>query len=167
MLELDVRVLPPPKKHTTIHEMLDRLEPGEALRITNDHDPRPLRFELDHDHPNKFSFKYLESGPETWLVDIVRSAHNGGDPKFELLAESNGVSISLATFETGTSLPSHKIGDTVAVVVTEGALLLETPGARHQLGMGGVDVLSPRMPHALESLKPTKAYIIRVKHEPS
>jgi hypothetical protein len=46
MLELDVRVLPPPKKHVTIHEKLKQLEPGEALRITNDHDPRPLRFEL-------------------------------------------------------------------------------------------------------------------------
>lgn len=52
MLELDVRVLPPPKKHITIHDMLDKLGPGQALRITNDHDPRPLKFELDHDQPN-------------------------------------------------------------------------------------------------------------------
>ncbi len=74
MLELDVRVLPPPKKHVTIHDMLEALSPGEALRITNDHDPRPLRFELDHDPPNRSRFDYLESGPQTWVVDIVRVA---------------------------------------------------------------------------------------------
>ena len=167
MLELDVRVLPPPKKHTTIHEMLERLQPGEALRITNDHDPRPLRFELDHDHPNTYSFHYLESGPDTWLVDILRSAEKTSDPQFELLAESNGVSVSLATFERGASLPSHKIGDTVAVIVAEGALLLKTANTRRQLGRGGLDILEPNMTHALESLEPTTAYIIRVKQSPS
>lgn len=143
--------------------MLDKLQPGEALRITNDHDPRPLRFELDHDHPNKYTFNYLESGPETWLVDIVRSGKKGVDPKFELLAECHGVSVSVATFEAGTSLPSHKIGDTVAVIVAEGALLLRTPSRRRQLSAGGVDIVLPHIPHALESLKPTKAYIVRVR----
>lgn len=84
MLELDVRVLSRPKKHITIHEMLDKLAPGEALRITNDHDPRPLKFELDRDHPNTFTLNYLESGPTTWIIDIVKSAatlaHAGSAP---------------------------------------------------------------------------------------
>ncbi|HET6895798.1 MAG TPA: DUF2249 domain-containing protein [Candidatus Baltobacteraceae bacterium] len=73
MIELDVRVIPPPQKHATIHEKLDQLAPGEALRITNDHDPRPLRYELEHDHPGSFAFDYVESGPEKWLVDIVKT----------------------------------------------------------------------------------------------
>lgn len=72
MIELDVRVIPPPQKHKTIHEKLEQLGPGEALRITNDHDPRPLRFELEHDQPGVYSFTYLESGPERWLVDISK-----------------------------------------------------------------------------------------------
>lgn len=74
MLELDVRVVSPPQKHPTIHAMLEKLSPGEALRITNDHDPRPLRFEVDHDYPNIYRFDYLQSGPQTWVVDIVRDA---------------------------------------------------------------------------------------------
>ncbi|MGH7707142.1 MAG: DUF2249 domain-containing protein [Vulcanimicrobiaceae bacterium] len=73
MVELDVRVLPPPKKHSTIYETLARLGPGETLRITNDHDPRPLRFELEHDYPECFTWNYLEAGPETWRVDIVKT----------------------------------------------------------------------------------------------
>lgn len=73
MIELDVRIIPPPQKHVTIHEKLDQLAAGEALRITNDHDPRPLRYELEHDHPGSFAFDYVESGPEKWLVDIVKA----------------------------------------------------------------------------------------------
>lgn len=73
MIELDVRVIPPPQKHATIHEKLKQLAPGEALRITNDHDPRPLRYELEHDQPGSFAFDYVESGPEKWLVDIVKA----------------------------------------------------------------------------------------------
>lgn len=73
MPELDVRVIPPARKHPTIHEKLSELEPGETLRLLNDHDPRPLRFELDHDYPNVYSWNYVESGPELWRVDIVKS----------------------------------------------------------------------------------------------
>lgn len=167
MLELDVRVLPPPKKHVTIHEKLKQLKPGEALRITNDHDPRPLRFELDHDYPNRYAFDYLESGPETWLVDIVRAAEKAADPVFELLAESNGISVSRVTFETGTSLPSHQIGDNVAVIVTAGSVLLETRGDRHKLASGSVELLPPNSPHALESLERSVAYVVRVKGTPA
>lgn len=163
MLELDVRVLPPPKKHVTIHEQLKKLQPGEALRITNDHDPRPLRFELDHDYPNRYSFDYLESGPETWLVDIIRSSEKAPDPRFELLAESNGISVSRVSFETGASLPSHQIGDNVAVIVSEGSILLETRGDRHKVSAGSVELLPPNSPHALESLERSVAYVVRVK----
>src|SRR6185437_3134454 len=111
MLELDVRVLPPPKKHITIHEMLDKLAPGEALRITNDHDPRPLKFELDHDQPNTYSISYLESGPTTWLVDLVKRDEAPAEPLFELLAKSHGMAVSAASLEAGASLPSHKMGE--------------------------------------------------------
>lgn len=72
MNELDVRVIPPRAKHPTIHERLAALAPGEALQIVNDHDPRPLRFELEADYPSVFSWEYVESGPETWRVTIVK-----------------------------------------------------------------------------------------------
>ena len=52
--ELDVRVIPPREKHPTIHSRLHELAVGESLTIVNDHDPRPLRFELEADHPGQF-----------------------------------------------------------------------------------------------------------------
>lgn len=72
--ELDVRVIPPREKHPTIHARLNELAPGATLTIVNDHDPRPLRFELEADYPELFSWEYLESGPETWRVAIQKKA---------------------------------------------------------------------------------------------
>jgi uncharacterized protein (DUF2249 family) len=71
-VELDVRVIEPRFKHRTIHEKLHGLASGEALVIVNDHDPRPLRFELEADHPNEFEWSYLEQGPEVWRVEIKK-----------------------------------------------------------------------------------------------
>ena len=160
MLELDVRVLPPPKKHITIHEMLDKLAPGEALRITNDHDPRPLKFELDHDQPNTYSFNYLESGPATWLVDIVKSAETPAEPLFQLLAKANGLAVSSASLEAGASLPSHKMGETVAIIAASGKLFVETPSGRRLLQTGDVQIVPPLMPHSIEAVETSLAYII-------
>ena len=87
MLKVDVRALPRPQKHPTIRAMLQNLSLGEALRITNDHDPRPLRFELEHDYPNRYRFDYLESGPQTWVLDIVCGTETANDTRAE--AEHN------------------------------------------------------------------------------
>ncbi len=70
--ELDVRVIPPREKHPTIHARLSELGAGDTLAIVNDHDPRPLRFELEADYPGVFGWEYLERGPETWRVEIRR-----------------------------------------------------------------------------------------------
>lgn len=72
--ELDVRVIPPREKHPTIHARLHELATGETLTIVNDHDPRPLRFELEADYPQKFGWEYLERGPQTWRVEIKRQS---------------------------------------------------------------------------------------------
>jgi len=42
------------------------------LVIINDHDPRPLRFQLDAEQPDTFQWLYLEQGPETWRVEIKK-----------------------------------------------------------------------------------------------
>jgi uncharacterized protein (DUF2249 family) len=70
MQEIDVRIIPPKLKHRTIYQTLQALPLNETLRIVNDHDPRPLRFELDADYPHAFAWQYVESGPDRWLVEI-------------------------------------------------------------------------------------------------
>ena len=71
---LDVTQIVPRLKHPTIFEHFDALEPGESFIIYNDHDPRPLYYQLLGERGNIFTWDYLESGPETWQVQIAKPA---------------------------------------------------------------------------------------------
>ncbi|MFB6137756.1 MAG: DUF2249 domain-containing protein [Halobacteriaceae archaeon] len=43
---LDVREIPPSERHPKIHEAFADLDSGEALTIVNDHEPKPLFYEM-------------------------------------------------------------------------------------------------------------------------
>ena len=45
-IQLDVRVIPPRDKHPTIFRTFDTLASGQSLVLLNDHDPKPLRYQL-------------------------------------------------------------------------------------------------------------------------
>jgi len=70
---LDVTALEPRMKHPKIFEIYDDLNPGEAFIINNDHDPKPLYYQLIAERGRTFSWEYLENGPETWLVKITKN----------------------------------------------------------------------------------------------
>jgi uncharacterized protein (DUF2249 family) len=72
IIELDVRVIPPRDKHPTIFRTFDSLVSGESMVIVNDHDPRPLRYQLSAERPNTFDWPYEAEGPEVWRVRIDR-----------------------------------------------------------------------------------------------
>ncbi|MFB6120490.1 MAG: DUF2249 domain-containing protein [Halobacteriaceae archaeon] len=44
--ELDLRDVPPPQRHPKIHETFEGLESGEELILVNDHEPKPLFYEM-------------------------------------------------------------------------------------------------------------------------
>lgn len=54
--------------------MVGELSRGESFLIINDHDPRPLRRQLDSAYPDEFSWTYLETGPDVWRVELARRA---------------------------------------------------------------------------------------------
>jgi uncharacterized protein (DUF2249 family) len=70
---LDVRVIPPREKHPAIFRTFEALEPGESFVLVNDHDPRPLRYQFEYEHPGEFDWQYLEEGPVVWRVAISRT----------------------------------------------------------------------------------------------
>jgi uncharacterized protein (DUF2249 family) len=72
--EFDVRTLAPAQRHKRIFEMVEQLAPGAAFVLVNDHDPKPLHYQLDAEYPGQFSWTYLEQGPDTWRVEIRRPA---------------------------------------------------------------------------------------------
>jgi uncharacterized protein (DUF2249 family) len=43
---LDVREIPPAKRHPKIHDAFSALDRGETLTIVNDHEPKPLFYEM-------------------------------------------------------------------------------------------------------------------------
>ena len=71
---LDVRPLPPPRRHELIFSRLDGLTGGGAITLVNDHDPKPLHYQLEATQPGQFSWDYLERGPKEWRVRIARIA---------------------------------------------------------------------------------------------
>ncbi len=70
--ELDVRSLAPARRHEVIFSTIDHLAAGGDLTLVNDHDPLPLRYQLEATRGDLFSWEYLEQGPTTWRVRIGR-----------------------------------------------------------------------------------------------
>jgi regulator of cell morphogenesis and NO signaling len=85
--ELNVTLLPPKLKHPTIFERFDLLQPGEAFRILNDHDPKPLYYQLIAERGNIFSWTYLEKGPVWWKVQIKKSDTEKGETIGQIAAK--------------------------------------------------------------------------------
>lgn len=70
---LDVRDMAPRERHPTILDTFDALPSGGAFELVNDHDPKPLRYQFDAELPGRFTWAYLEEGPEVWRVRIGRT----------------------------------------------------------------------------------------------
>lgn len=67
---LDVRELAPRERHPLIFAQLDSLHVGDTLRLVNDHDPKPLRYQLMAERPDMFEWEPEKEGPEEWVIHI-------------------------------------------------------------------------------------------------
>ncbi|HUM64399.1 MAG TPA: iron-sulfur cluster repair di-iron protein [Chitinophagaceae bacterium] len=76
---LDVTVLEPRQKHPTIFARFDELNAGESFTIHNDHDPKPLYYQLLGERGNVFTWEYLEQGPVWWKVTIRKNGIGEGE----------------------------------------------------------------------------------------
>ena len=72
ILTLDVTQIEPRFKHPTIFEKFDSLNANQAFIIHNDHDPKPLYYQLLGERGNVFTWEYLENGPDIWEVKIAK-----------------------------------------------------------------------------------------------
>jgi regulator of cell morphogenesis and NO signaling len=69
---LNVTLLEPKQKHPIIFNKFDELMEGESLIILNDHDPKPLYYQMLGERGYVFIWEYLEQGPEWWKVKISK-----------------------------------------------------------------------------------------------
>lgn len=70
--DLDVRELAHFKRHDVIFTAYRALRPGRGFVLVNDHDPLPLRYQFEAEHAGRFTWDYLEAGPQVWRVRIGR-----------------------------------------------------------------------------------------------
>lgn len=71
-VELDLRPLPSYQRHDKIFATWEALQPGEALRIINDHDPKPLRYQFEAEFAGRHIWEYEQTGPRDWAVKIIK-----------------------------------------------------------------------------------------------
>lgn len=65
--------LEPAKKHPAVFQKFDALQNGESFVLVNDHDPKPLYYQLVAGRGKTVEWEYLEEGPAVWRVKIGKS----------------------------------------------------------------------------------------------
>lgn len=73
-----VKDIDPRHRHMVIGQLFDHLSPGASLQILVDHDPKPLRFQIEAKHGTLCQWSYLEEGPDTWRVRLQKRESAGG-----------------------------------------------------------------------------------------
>lgn len=71
---LDVRNDVPQRRHEMILQTYQGLEAGTGFELINDHDPKPLWYQFDAEYKGRFTWDYLEQGPDVWRVRIGKPA---------------------------------------------------------------------------------------------
>ena len=74
---IDVRHIIPRERHPLIFSTFDHLDAGEALLLVNDHDPKPLFYQFQAESKGEFTWDYLETGPNVWMVRIGKPVPEG------------------------------------------------------------------------------------------
>jgi regulator of cell morphogenesis and NO signaling len=70
---IDVTVIEPKLRHPVIFQKFDELAFGEEITIYNDHDPKPLFYQLQVERGPVFEWNYIEQGPIRWAVNIRKT----------------------------------------------------------------------------------------------
>ncbi len=69
---LNVTLIEPRLKHPTVFARFDALNSSESFVLHNDHNPKPLYYQLVAERGDIFTWDYLEEGPEWWKVKITK-----------------------------------------------------------------------------------------------
>jgi uncharacterized protein (DUF2249 family) len=72
---LDLRDVPPPQRHPKIHDAFDDLESGESLELVNDHDPKPLFYEMraEVDEFDADAYEVEQRAPDEFVAKLPKT----------------------------------------------------------------------------------------------
>ncbi|OQB59890.1 MAG: hypothetical protein BWX95_02455 [Bacteroidetes bacterium ADurb.Bin141] len=69
----DVRPYTPSDRHEMFYKAFADIKTGEAFEFINDHDPKPLYYQLEAESKEPFRWEYLEKGPVVWKVRVIKT----------------------------------------------------------------------------------------------
>lgn len=69
-VEIHAPDIAPKVRHIRIFREFDKLNSGEFMHLSNDHNPKPLYYQFMIEREGEFSWEYLEEGPDLWKVII-------------------------------------------------------------------------------------------------
>jgi uncharacterized protein (DUF2249 family) len=68
--DLDLREIPRPQRHPLVFQRFDGLSAGSSFTLTNDHDPVPLKRQMETMLPGQVEWGYMKRGPDTFRIRI-------------------------------------------------------------------------------------------------
>jgi uncharacterized protein (DUF2249 family) len=68
----------PRHRHTIIFRLFQHLAADDSLQIVVDHDPKPLRLQLEARHGARCNWSYIEKGLDIWRVRLRLLRAEGG-----------------------------------------------------------------------------------------
>ena len=74
MPEIDVREIEPKDRHPKIMDTFAEMDGGDTLRLINDHDPKPLYYEMDAevDDFDAENYEVRREGPEKFVAEFPK-----------------------------------------------------------------------------------------------
>ena len=76
MPKLDVREIPPVDRHTRIHDEFDGMDAGDTLTIINDHEPKPLYYEMAAEVASfdEDGYEVSQDAPDKFVAEFPKIA---------------------------------------------------------------------------------------------
>ncbi|WP_336326027.1 DUF2249 domain-containing protein [Halovenus sp. HT40] len=74
--KFDVREIPKPERHSTIHHRYGMIPEGEVMEIVAPHEPRPLKGEFDEQYGDSFSWDVVEKEANKCRVQITKGGES-------------------------------------------------------------------------------------------
>jgi uncharacterized protein (DUF2249 family)/quercetin dioxygenase-like cupin family protein len=71
---LDLRQIPRAMRHSMVLDAFDSLSVGDSFILVNDHDPQPLRMQIEQMRDGEMRWEYIERGPEAFRIHVTRVA---------------------------------------------------------------------------------------------
>jgi uncharacterized protein (DUF2249 family)/hemerythrin-like domain-containing protein len=69
---IDLRPLPPRARHDVVFSKIQSLKSGDAITVINDHNPKPLFYQIDALWPNGYSCAIAQLDDRTFTMEISK-----------------------------------------------------------------------------------------------